>query len=104
MKSIHLIFNILRNKFFLSFTIFMVWILFFDDRDLFTQKQRKAELQQLVATKTFYENEIFKAKKELTDIQTSTAALEKLAREKYKMKMENEELFLIEQSEKRKNN
>jgi cell division protein FtsB len=80
----------------------MVWILFFDVRDLLTQRERKAELQELVATKTFYENEIFKAKKELTDIQTSAAALEKIAREKYKMKMENEELFLVEQSKKTK--
>lgn len=80
----------------------MVWILFFDERDVFTQIERKAELQELIETKTFYVNEISRAKKELTDIQTSAAALEKIAREKYKMKKENEDLFLIEQPEKTK--
>jgi cell division protein DivIC len=89
--------RVLRNKYLLAITIFLAWLLFFDSRDIFSQIEKKAELNSLLETKRFYEEEIAKAKTQLSDIQSNTAALEKIAREKYKMKKANEDLFLVEE-------
>lgn len=96
MKILKAIIKILRNKYLVALSVFLAWILFFDSRDIFTQIEKKRELNNLLESKKFYEKEIAAAKKQLADIQTNAAALEKIAREQYKMKKPNEDLFLID--------
>lgn len=86
-----------RNKYLVALSAFLLWILFFDSRDMFSQLEKKAELNNLLESKKFYESEIAAAKKQLADIQNNAAALERIAREKYKMKKPNEDLFLVEE-------
>ena len=97
MKVLKSVIKILRNKYLVSLGAFLAWILFFDSRDIFTQMEKRAELNTLLESKQFYQQEIDLAKKQLSDIQNSTVALEKIAREKYKMKKPNEDLFLVEE-------
>src|SRR6476661_2479353 len=96
MKILKSIIKILRNKYLVSLSVFLAWIIFFDSRDIFSQLEKKAELNSLLESKHFYEKEIATAKKQLADIQNNAAALEKIAREQYKMKKPNEDLFLVE--------
>jgi cell division protein DivIC len=96
MKILKTIIKILRNKYLVALSVFLAWIIFFDSRDIFTQMEKKGELNSLLESKHFYEKEIAAAKKQLADIQTNAAALEKIAREQYKMKKPNEDLFLVE--------
>jgi cell division protein DivIC len=88
--------KILRNKYLVALGVFLAWILFFDSRDIFSQLEKRAELNNLLESKRFYEKETALAKKQLADIQNNAVALEKIAREKYKMKKPNEDLFLVE--------
>lgn len=90
--------KILTNKYVLASVFFLVWMLFVDQRDYFQQQERKAELQKLEAKKQYYQQEIAKAKKTLTDLQSNPAALEKFARERYLMKKDGEEIFTVEDS------
>jgi cell division protein FtsB len=90
--------SILSNKYLLAGLFFIVWMLFFDQRDYFQQKERMAELQKLEAKKKYYEEQIEKAKKELADLQNDPAALEKFARERYLMKRDGEDVYIIEDS------
>ena len=53
------------------------------------------ELRTLQQSKRYYTLEIESQRKELQALKTNPAALEKLAREKYLMKRDNEELFLV---------
>lgn len=85
----------LKNKYFLCGAGFVVWMLFFDPRDLFTQLRHTRELKTLKASKTYYQKEIAKESHELEQLKTNPAVLEKYAREKYLMKRDNEDLFLI---------
>lgn len=96
MKILKGIIKILRNKYLVALTVFLAWVVFFDSRDIFSQIEKRAELNSLLETKRFYELEIAAAQKQLADIQNNAAALEKIAREKYKMKKPNEDLFLVE--------
>ena len=84
----------LRNKFFIAFAAFAVWMLFFDERDVFTMRHHRQELEELQQSKKYYTDQINKEKTELENLKTA-ATLEKYAREKYYMKRDNEDLFLI---------
>ncbi|MBY0482350.1 MAG: septum formation initiator family protein [Chitinophagaceae bacterium] len=90
--------KILTNKYLLTAVFFLVWMLFVDQRDFFQQRERKAELQKLEAKKRYYQEEINKARKTLTDLQSNPAALEKFARERYLMKKDGEDIFTLEDS------
>jgi cell division protein FtsB len=92
------IIKILTSKYAIAGAFFLVWMLFIDQRDFFQQQERKAELEKLEMKKRYYQTEIDKARKTLTDLQTNPAALEKFARERYLMKKDGEEIFTIEDS------
>ena len=86
----------LKNKYLLTGVGFTVWILFFDNRDLITSHFReKGELLKLQQSKKYYEQQIALTRQELDQLKTNPALLEKYAREKYLMKRDNEDLFLI---------
>ncbi len=85
----------LKNKYLISLAFFGFVILFLDKNDFFTQLDRKKELRKLEQSKQHYTREIATERKELEALKTNPAILEKYAREKYLMKRENEELFLI---------
>lgn len=90
--------KVITNKYFISTVFFIVWMLFIDQRDYFQQKERRDELNKLEQKKAYYQQEINKTRKELGDLQHSPAALEKYARERYLMKKEGEDIFIIEDS------
>ena len=86
----------LKNKYLLTLLGFGVWMLFFDDRDLYvTCIKQRHELSDLRNSKTYYEQQITGTKKELDQLKVNAATIEKYAREKYLMKRDNEDLFLI---------
>jgi len=90
----------LRNKFFIAFVVFAVWMLFFDERDLFTMQHHRQELRDLQQSKRYYTEQINKEKSELENLKNNPSTLEKYAREKYYMKRDNEDLFLIPENQK----
>ena len=95
MKLLNHIPAFLKNKYFLSLSIFGIVILFLDKNDFFAQMDRRKELRELEHSKKHYTKEIATERKELEALKNNPATLEKYAREKYYMKRDNEELFLI---------
>jgi cell division protein FtsB len=85
----------LKNKYFISFAAFAAILLFFDKNDLFTQNARSKELKDLQQSKQYYTTRIAAESKELEQLKSNPAILEKYAREKYLMKRDNEDLFII---------
>jgi len=80
---------------------FVIWMLFFDRNDVFTQMERKNELDGLKQSKHYFEKQIADNRKFSKDLQFNASAIEKYAREKYLMKRENEDLFIIHPLEKK---
>ncbi len=70
-------------------------MLFFDPRDIYSQLEHTRELNELKASKSYYQKELTKETTELELLKTNPATLEKYAREKYLMKRENEDLFIL---------
>ena len=85
----------LSNKYLLATAFFVVWMLFFDHNDLFVQHSRNAELKELLDRKAYYQGQIDQTRSELGQMKKSTASLERMAREKYMMKKDDEDLFLV---------
>jgi len=101
MKLLRQIPAFLRNKFVLATISFVVWMLFFDRNDVFTQIERKSELNELKQSKQYFEKQIAENRKFSKDLQFNASAIEKYARERYLMKRENEDLFIIQPLEKK---
>ncbi|MER3463907.1 MAG: septum formation initiator [Chitinophagaceae bacterium] len=95
MKLLTTTFRIIRNKYLLTFTAFALWVIFFDKNDFFTQRYRKQELKELHQSKKYYEQQIAEIKQFSSDLKSNPAAIEKFAREKYKMKRDSEDLFIV---------
>lgn len=91
--------KIFTNKYLLVITFFAVWMLFFDQRDFFYVWEQKQKLKEAENKKHYYEQEIEKAKQDLANLQNSPAALEKFAREKYLLKKDGEDIYLISSDE-----
>ena len=86
----------LKNKYALTVAGFIVWMLFFDDRDLITTHFRHpAALKKLQQSEKYYEEQISVTLRELVQLRSDPAILEKYAREKYLMKRDNEDLFIV---------
>lgn len=90
-----IILPIILNKYFISVLAISIWVAFFDKDDLFSQYELTQKLKQLRAEEQYYLLEIEKNKHDMNELRTNPANLEKFAREKYLMKKDNEEIFVI---------
>jgi len=87
--------GLVRNKYFLSVAAFMVWMMFFDKNDIVAQYEYKSQVNKLQEEKDFYTKEIAQVKKDLNELNSNLNTAEKFAREKYFMKKDNEDVFVI---------
>tara|TARA_B100000579_G_scaffold97854_1_gene77630 strand:- start:338 stop:655 length:318 start_codon:yes stop_codon:yes gene_type:complete len=84
-----------KNKYILTLIIFIFWIFFIDDYNLIKQHKLQKKLKELETQKEYYLSEIKKDSTELYLLQNNKEYQEKFAREKFLMKKENEDLFII---------
>jgi cell division protein DivIC len=83
------------NKYLIASVLFVVWMLFFDHNNLFLHLQYRSELNELKRNKKYYQEQISKTRQEVELIKTSPQALEKVARELYLMKRDDEDVFVV---------
>ena len=84
-----------KNFYFLSSFLFIVWMAFVDSNDLFLQMSLSGKKSELINAKRFYEHKILEVKNNKAALENNPELLEKLAREKYLMKKESEDLYII---------
>ena len=70
-------------------------MLIFDSNSLLIHRDLNEDITDLEDEKAYYRNEIEKDKKAIKELSTENG-IEKLAREKYYMKKENEDIYIIE--------
>jgi len=87
--------NILKNKYLLTIVALTVWVLFFDKNDLGTQIELRKQVKQLQEERNYYAHEIAGITSDIRELTTNPKTLEKFAREKYLMKRDNEDIFVI---------
>ena len=89
--------RITRSFYFLFSVSFLIWMLFIDSNDIYTQYKLNQKRQNLEDQKEYYLEKISEVKQDREELFSSHKKLEKFAREKYLMKKETEDLFIIEE-------
>lgn len=83
------------NKYVVILLFFIVWMLFFDENSYLNHRELNIEIDKLENANTYFKTEIDADDKIIQNLNTPDS-LEKYAREEYKMKKKDEEIFLIE--------
>ena len=88
-------FKFLSNKYVWVLLFFSTWMIFLDNYSYFDHRVLNNQIDELEDNKEYYQEEI---KKDLENIKKlkNPQQIEKYAREKYYMKKENEDIYIIE--------
>lgn len=87
----------LRNRFALASAVFLLWICFFNDIDLFYIIQSRREVSSLRKEVIEMKLKNEEASESLVNLTSNQHSLEKFARENYYMKRDNEEVFVFKE-------
>jgi cell division protein FtsB len=84
-----------KNFFIVSGVLFLLWMLFLDSNDIYSQYKLWEKMRALKKEKAYYQEKIDEVKTDREQLLTNEEMLEKFAREKYLMKKEGEDLYIL---------
>lgn len=85
----------LRNRYGAVVLGLLAWVALFDRNDLWTTWKNHRELGRMEGQQEWYAQEIMRTKEQLHELGSDTELLEKFARERYLMKRDNEDIFVL---------
>lgn len=88
-------FKFLSNKYVWVLLFFCVWMLFLDNYSYFDHRILNNEIEELENNKKYYQEEIKKDQENIKLLKNPTQ-IEKYAREKYFMKKDSEDIYIVE--------
>jgi cell division protein FtsB len=86
----------LKNKYLLAGLFFLVWMLFFDEKDIGSVINRWKKYRELQASEQKLTRQIENTEAERSQLKNNAQTIEKYARENYLMKKNNEDLFILD--------
>jgi len=86
---------VFKNFYFIVGVIFIIWMLFIDSNDLYSQFKKRGKLNELEQQRAYYTQMIQEVEKDREELLSNNELLEKFAREKYLMKKESEDLYIL---------
>ena len=95
MQKIKPIIRVIKNKYFIATIGFIIWMLFFDPKDWALMRARTNKLKELKQSEKIISAQIRDTRKELSLLKSDAGSIEKYAREKFLMKKDNEDLFIV---------
>ena len=84
----------ITNKYVIFLLVFIVWMTFFDENSFLNHRELNKEIDKLEDANKYYKGQISTDSKIIENL-NDPDSLEKYAREQYKMKKENEDIFII---------
>ena len=91
--------KLFRNFYFLTAFFFVLWMIALDSNNLFMRYQLSSKLRSLENEKVYYEEKIKEVEKDRNELFGDNESIEKFAREKYLMKKETEDIFIVEEKD-----
>ena len=86
---------VFRNRYLLTILIFLTWLLFLDPNNLIARYKEMRELHKIKTDREYYIKRIEVDRQKLHELKTDNQNLEKFAREQYRMKKPDEDLYII---------
>lgn len=84
-----------RNFYVVTIFIFLAWMIVLDSNNFIARYKLSAKLNSLENEKEYYEEKIKEVEKDHNELFGDRASIEKFAREKYLMKRESEDIYII---------
>jgi cell division protein DivIC len=84
-----------RNFYIVTGGIFLVWMLILDSNDFVSRYKLSAKLSSLEGQREYYTEKIKEVEKDHQELMGTRELLEKFAREKYLMKKDTEDIFVV---------
>lgn len=88
-------FKFLSNKYIWVLLFFITWMIFLDNYSYFGHRILDKQIEDLEDNAAYYNQEIKKDKENIKQLKNSEQ-IEKYAREKYYMKKDSEDIYIIE--------
>jgi cell division protein FtsB len=88
-------YKFLRNKYLICIVVFVVWMSFFDVKDWGLLIERHNKISELEKSEKMLSEQIQETRAELNLLRSDAQSIERYAREKYYMKKDNEDIFLV---------
>ncbi|HEY9047548.1 MAG TPA: septum formation initiator family protein [Ohtaekwangia sp.] len=86
-----------RNFYILTAIVFFLWMLLLDPNNLIARFQLRSKLRSLQNEKEYYDEKIKEVEKDRDELFGDRESIEKFAREKYLMKKESEDIFIVQE-------
>lgn len=87
--------KIIWNRYFIVLLLFLIWLFFLDNYSYLDHRVLNKEINELEANKKYYKDEIASDSIKIKKLQNPDM-IEKYAREKYFMKRDSEDIYIIE--------
>lgn len=84
-----------KNKYVVATLAFVLWMAFFDPKDIGQMYKRMQKLKSLKQSEKYFTNLIVDTKAEANLLKNNATSIETYAREHYYMKKDNEDLFIV---------
>ncbi|MCH7400015.1 septum formation initiator family protein [Belliella sp. DSM 107340] len=84
-----------KNFYFVFTTLFVLWMIFIDSNDIFSQFKLNSKVKELENQKEYLLDRKEKIKQDRQELMSNNELLEKFARERYLMKKKTEDLYVI---------
>jgi cell division protein DivIC len=88
-------FKFLSNKYVWVLLFFLTWMIFLDNYSYFEHRFLNRQIEELEDNATYYQGEIKKDEENIKQLK-NPLQIEKYAREKYYMKKDSEDIYIIE--------
>lgn len=86
------------NRYTIVLLFFIVWMLFLDNTSYIEHRVLNKQIDELENNEKYYQEEINKDNKNIKNLK-NTSQIERYAREKYYMKRDSEDIYVIEYEE-----
>lgn len=94
-KVLRFVPRVLRNRYGAGLLGLLLWVGLFADYDLYTMFKLRRQLHQMKEQRDHYAAQIATTREQLHELNSNQELLEKFAREKYLMKRDNEDIFVL---------
>lgn len=86
---------VMRNKLLSTLILFFVWIALFDSNSFYARWKLQRDIVKMNEEKAYYLGRIAEDSLRLNQLKTNKDNLERFVRERYLMKADNEDVFVI---------
>jgi cell division protein FtsB len=85
----------LADKYVITLLAFVVWVFFFSENNLLSQRKLRKQLKEHKKEREYYRQEIEINKRAIYLLDNDLEHLERIAREKFLMKRDDEDIFIF---------